>query len=118
MWRTLWVVLELGKLLDVNLMHSDIDIVHRMKIKSIENQSRPIIVRFTSYNAKSRLYKARLHLRNVFSQDLGPGKIYINENLTDREPNLGRRGGLMVTALDSRALCCVVLLGILYSHRQ
>ena len=75
-------VIELGKLLNVNLTRGDIDIVHRMNVKS-KNQPRPIIVRFTSYNAKSQLYKARLHLRNVFSQDLGPGKIYINENLTE-----------------------------------
>ena len=75
-------VIELGKLLNVNLTRSDIDIVHRMKVKS-KNQPRPIIVRFANYNAKSQLYKARLHLRSTFSQDLGPGKIYINENLTE-----------------------------------
>ena len=74
-------VIELGRLLDVNLTRGDIDIVHRMNVKS-KNQPRPIIVRFTSYSAKSMLYKARLHLRNISSQDLGPGKIYINENLT------------------------------------
>ena len=71
-------VIELGKLLNVNLTRSDIDIVHRMNVKS-----RPIIVRFANYNAKSQLYKARLHLRSASSQDLGPGKIYINENLTE-----------------------------------
>ena len=75
-------VIELGKLLDVNLKRGDIDIVHRMNVKS-KNHPRPIIVRFTRYNAKSRLYKARLRLKNVSSQDLGPGKIYINENLTE-----------------------------------
>ena len=75
-------VIELGKLLNVNLTRGDIDIVHRMNVKS-KNQPRPIIVRFTSYSAKSPLYKARLHLRNVLSQDLGPGKIYINGNLTE-----------------------------------
>ena len=102
--------MELGKLLDVNLTHGDIDIVHRIKIKSTENQSRPIIVRFTSYNAKSRLCKARLHLRNVFSQDLGPGKIYINENLTEWRAELREarwRHGYYTT-LDSGALCCVL----------
>ena len=75
-------VIELGKLLDVNLTRGNIDIVHRMNVKS-KNQPRPIIIRFTSYNAKSLLYKARLHLRTIFSQDLGPGKIYINENLLE-----------------------------------
>ena len=75
-------VIELGKLLNVNLTRSDIDIVHRMNVKS-KNQPRPFIVRFANYNAKSQLYKARLHLRSASSQDLGPGKIYINENLTE-----------------------------------
>ena len=75
-------VIELGKLLNVNLTRRDIDIVHRMNVKS-KNQPRPIIVRFANYTAKNQLYKARLHLRSVFSQDLGPGKIYINENLTE-----------------------------------
>ena len=67
--------------MDVNLTRGGLDIVHRINVKS-KNQPRPIIVRFTSYNARV-LYKARLHLRNVSSQDLGPGKIYINENLTE-----------------------------------
>ena len=62
-------VIELRKLLDVNLMHSNISIVHKMNVKS-KNQPQPIIVRFTSYKVKSELYKARLHLKNVFSQDL------------------------------------------------
>ena len=56
-------VIELGKRLDVNLTRGDIDIVHRMNVKS-KNQPRPIIVRFTSYKVKSQLYKARLHLKN------------------------------------------------------
>ena len=57
-------VIELGKLLNVNLTRGDIDIVHRMNTKS-KDEPRPIIVQFASYNAKSQLYKARLHLRNV-----------------------------------------------------
>ncbi|XP_078374344.1 uncharacterized protein LOC144657857 [Oculina patagonica] len=80
-------VIELGKLLNVNLTRGDIDIVHRMNTK-FKNKPRPIIVRFASYNAKNKLYKARLYLRNVTSQDLGPGKIYINENLTSWRADL------------------------------
>jgi len=74
-------VIELGKLLNVNLTRSDIDIVHRLNTK-YKTEPRQIIARFSSYNAKNKLYKARLYLRNVTSRDLGPGKIYINENLT------------------------------------
>ena len=41
-----------------------------------------MIVRFSNYNAKSQLYKARINLRNVTFHDLGAEKIFINENLT------------------------------------
>lgn len=74
-------VIKLGQLLEVNLTRGDIDIVHRMKTKS-ESKPRPIIARFSNYNAKSKLYEARLNLRNVTLQDLGAEKIFINENLT------------------------------------
>ena len=52
-----------------------------MKTKS-KDKPRPVIARFSNYNAKSKLYKARLNLRNVDLQDLGAEKIFINENLT------------------------------------
>ena len=74
-------VIKLGKLLEVNLSSGDIDIVHRMKTKS-KDKPPPIIARFSNYNAKSKLYKARLNLRIVDLQDLGAEKIFINENLT------------------------------------
>ena len=74
-------VIKLGKLLEVNLSSGDIDIVHRMKTKS-KDKPRPIIARFSNNNAKSKLYKARLNLRNVDLQDLGAEKIFSNENLT------------------------------------
>ena len=82
-------IIELGKLLNVNLTRNDIDIVHRMNTKS-QNHPRPIIVRFSRYSAKNQLYKARIHLRNVLSQPLGPDKIYINENLTSWRAELFR----------------------------
>jgi DNA-binding protein H-NS len=74
-------VIKLGQLLEVNLTRGDIDIVHRMKTKS-ESKPRPIIARFSNYNAKSKLYEARLNLRNVTLQDLGAEKIFTSENLT------------------------------------
>ena len=75
--------LTLGKLLQVNLTPGDIDIVHRMNTKS-KDKPRPIIARFSNYNAKSKLYKARLNLRNMdlHMEDVGAEKIFINENLT------------------------------------
>lgn len=53
-------VVTVGKRLQVNLTPGDIDIVHRMNTKS-KDKPRPIIARFSNYNAKSKLYKARLN---------------------------------------------------------
>ena len=47
-----------------------------------KDKPRPIIVRFSNYNAKSKLYKARLNLRNADLKVVGAEKIFINENLT------------------------------------
>ena len=74
-------VINLGKILNVNLSRGDIDIVHRLNTKS-KSKTRPIIVRFSNYNAKRQLYKARVNLRNATLQDLGAEKIFVNENLT------------------------------------
>ena len=73
-------VVTLGKRLQVNLTPGDIDIVHRMNTKS-KDKPRPIIARFSNYNAKNKLYKARLNLRNADLKDVGAEKIFINENL-------------------------------------
>ena len=62
-------VIILGKILKVNLTRSDIDIVHRLNTKN-KTKTRPIIVRFSNYNAKSQLYKARINLRNATLHDL------------------------------------------------
>ena len=74
-------VINFGKSLNFNLTRGDIDIVHRLNIKN-KTKIRPIIVRFSNYNAKSKLYKARINLRNATLHDLGAEKIFINENLT------------------------------------
>ena len=74
-------VISLGNILKVNLTRGDIDIFHRLNTKS-KTKTRPIIVCFSNYNAKSQLYKARINLRNVTLHDLGAEKIFINENLT------------------------------------
>ena len=46
---------------------------------------RPVIARFSNYDAKSRPYKARLNLRNADLKDVGAEKIFIYENLTARK---------------------------------
>ena len=48
----------------VNLTRGDIDIVHRLNTKN-KTKTRPMIVSFSNYNAKSQLYKARINLRNL-----------------------------------------------------
>ena len=73
-------VVTLRKLLQVNLTPGDIDIVHRMNTKS-KDKPRPIIARFSNYNAKSKLYKARLNFRNTDLKDVAAEKIFMNENL-------------------------------------
>ena len=74
-------VISLGNILKVNLARGNIDIVHRLNTKN-KTKTRPIIVRFSNYNAKSQLYKPRISLRNAPLHDLGAEKIFINENLT------------------------------------
>ena len=74
-------VISLGNILKVNLTSGDID---------SKTKTRPITVRFSNYNAKSQLYKARINLRNVNLHDLGAEKIFINENLTARRAGLFR----------------------------
>ena len=64
-----------------NLTRGDTGIVHWMNVKS-KKQPRDPATSALQITTLSQLHKARLHLRNVFLQDLGPGKIYINENLT------------------------------------
>ena len=44
-------VIILGKILKINLTRGDIDIVHRLNTKN-KTKTRPIIVRFSNYNAK------------------------------------------------------------------
>ena len=61
-------VFTLAKLLQVNLTPGDIGIVHRMTTKS-KDKPRQFIARFSNYNAKSKLYKVRLNLRNARSRE-------------------------------------------------
>lgn len=59
--------------------------MHRMNTKS-KDKPRPIIAKFSNYNAKSKLYKATLNLRNTDLKDVGAEKIFING-----EPSFSKR---------------------------
>ena len=79
-------VVTLGKLRQINLIPGDIDVImHRMNTKS-KDKPRPIIAKFSNYNAKSKLYKATLNLRNTDLKDAGAEKIFING-----EPSFSKR---------------------------
>ena len=76
------IVLDLAKCLHINLEPEDIDIAHRMKKGN--SRPRPIIVRFTNYYSRNRLYRNRAKLRkvNVGRFIEGADRVYINEYLT------------------------------------
>ena len=77
-------IIKLGKVLNVHIVNNDIDICHRMATRRSNGGPRPIIVRFRSYRAKSKLYKSKKHLRSVSLNNYfhGAEAAYINENLT------------------------------------
>ena len=75
------IVLELVKeKLEIELTSSDIDRSHRLQVKRSEGSRdpNPLLVKFTRYNMRDRVYRARSKLRGT--------KIFINEHLTkDRQ---------------------------------
>ena len=74
------IMLRMLLILKVNLTRGDIDIVHRLNTKK-KTKTRPMIVRFSNYNAKSQLFKARTNLLNATLHELR-AEIFIKENLT------------------------------------
>ena len=92
------LILDLARCMEIDLQPDDIDICHRMKKGN--TQPRPIIVRFTNYYSRDKMYKNRRKLRRVnVSQYLrGADKVYINENLT------ARRSGLFKKLRDKKRL--------------
>ena len=78
-------IIKLGKVLNVHIANSDIDICHRMATRRPNGGPRPIIVRFKSYRAKGELYKAKKHLKSVSLSNYyhNTEAVYINENLTN-----------------------------------
>ena len=102
-------VIKVAEALDVEIGPEDIDISHKLHSQG----EKPIIVKFTSHKAKSRLYKRRTGLKNIKLSDLFPTassaarvegkKIFINENLTSyrkglvKKANEKRRQGMLVS---------------------
>lgn len=76
------IVEEIAKETKVEIVASDIDIIHRQKSKITP---RPILVKFKCYEDKQSFYNARRKLKNFKGDDVkvnGASKIYINEHLT------------------------------------
>ena len=104
-------VLKIASALDVPMSAEDINISHKIKSNGVGT----ILVKFQSHKAKSRLYKARTKLKNFRLTDIfpdvstatrvaaGPGRIFINENLTSyrkdllRKANDKRKDGLIIS---------------------
>ena len=77
------MVIKAAESVQIDIDEDDIDIVHRMPSK--KTGMRPIIVRFKSYKAKSKVYFVRKKSRRVSSYDdtlNGAKALYFNENLT------------------------------------
>ena len=84
------IVKDVGKLLGVDITENDISVRHRMPL-SQERKGKPrppaIIVKFTRRDVKDNFYRARKHLKDLTTQDLGyseKNKIYLAESLSER----------------------------------
>ena len=100
-------VLKVAAALQVPMKAEDINISHNIKGK----EPKPILVKFQSHKAKTRLYRARTYLKNVRVCDIFPHasavsrvqakRIFINENLTSfrrsvvKKANQMRKDGLL-----------------------
>ena len=85
------IILDLAKCLNVDLVLEDVDISHRVKKGNI--QPRPIIVIFSNYYSKERMYHNRRKLRRVNVREAlrGAERVYINENLTAQRASLFKK---------------------------
>ena len=76
-------VVKLGKVVNVHISPTDIDICHKTGPRN-SSGSKPIIVRFKSHKKKTELYKARKHLKSVSLNQYfhDTNVVYVDENLT------------------------------------
>ena len=85
------IVIEVAKLLDVNLTPEQISTSHRLPAKNRENLSPPIIACFTNRDIRNKIYANRKATRTASLVNFsvpGTEKIYVNENLTRPRKNL------------------------------
>ena len=93
-----YIVLSIARELDVEIIKSDIDRLHRV-VKPIPQPQRPgrsstqdkprprdILVKFATYNARQQLYDMRKNLRNSENETMK--KLFINEDLTKKRSQL------------------------------
>ena len=76
-------VVKLGKVVNVHISPTDIDICHKTGPRN-SSGPKPIIVRFKSHKKKTELYKARKHLKSVSLNQYfhATNVVYVDENLT------------------------------------
>ena len=61
------------------------DVVICLRLYRGEGKARPIIVKFTNYDSKYKIYSRRLRLRKLnLMEKIGVERVFINENLTCR----------------------------------
>ena len=89
------IVLEVAKMLDVDIMSSHISTSHRLPKKKASSRnnsgSSPIIVRFTSRDIRNQLYANRKKARFVDLKNFSVSdtkNIFVNENLTPTRKQL------------------------------
>ena len=78
------IILDIASEMDVTLSPADIDRTHRLNQPSKWTTPRSIIVKFATYRARSRFYKARSGLKGNDKYS----KVYINEDLTSSRSKL------------------------------
>ena len=75
------LIIDLSKLIKVNISHDDIDISHRVS----GDEKAAIIVKFATRKKRNEFFNARKNLETKSAKDLGfdsTDKIFINESLT------------------------------------
>ena len=89
------IVLEVAKMLDVDIMSSHISTSHRLPKKKASSRnnsgSSPIIVRFTSRDIRNQIYANRKKARFVDLKNFSVSdtkNIFVNENLTPTRKQL------------------------------
>ena len=69
--------------IDTDIRPAAIDRVHRIGKKTSDRKPRPVIVKFTNYIDRKRVFEAKSRLRNNSSQ-----RIFVNEDLTQKRSHL------------------------------